>query len=523
VIVVDNASTQPLPALPSEVKVIRTERRLSTGTARNAGLAHVGTPYVAFVDADDALLPGALSFCLSELDAHPEDVACGGSLLAWDAATGHTRPCGRPRDHVLRLSRRRLPLALYLLGRCAFFLETGAVLRTDALVDAGGFGDGDYAEDWQLAAALAFRGPIALHRRPVGLYRIHDQSLYASARGRALYAASMRALRVRMRRDPRVPRWVKLLVLPLLVPAHELKARLLERAEARGDPRSFEARPGGVTAVVAVWDDYCSLLPDCVHSLLDQQPPPRVIVVDNASRQALPPLPAEVEIVRLPGRVSVGAARNAGLERVATPFVLFCDADDRMLPGAVAFLRSRLERRPELVSAVGRFSSWNAATGEELLADRMPRPVVFRVSRRPRLFALANLRYNCFLLVGCLHRTDAVRDAGGFADADLGEDWVLGTQLAFRGPLEFVHRVVFRHRIAEGSLWHRPHTRRALSDRCKRLRERVGADPRVPRWVKAALPLLALIHDHDVRRLTRHGDARPRDDFAAAAQREAAA
>ena len=70
---------------------------------------------------------------------------------------------------------------------------------------------------------------------------------------------------------------------------------------------------------------------------------PNVVVIDNNSDVVLPPLPPGVEVVRLPKRVSVGAARNAGLALVETGKVIFCDADDRLLPGAIAFLTSRMD------------------------------------------------------------------------------------------------------------------------------------------------------------------------------------
>jgi glycosyltransferase involved in cell wall biosynthesis len=259
--------------------------------------------------------------------------------------------------------------------------------------------------------------------------------------------------------------------------------------------------PAGVTVVVPVWDRYCSFLPGCVEAVLGQAGErPSLVVVDNASRRRLPTLPPEVEVVRSQRRLSVGAARNLGLSRVTTPEVLFCDADDRLLPEAVALLRSKLAARRELVAVIGRYVSWNPVTGAQAVLDRSPRPVVFRIARYRRVFALANLRYNCFPVVGGILRTAAVREAGGFGDANVGEDWILGVQLAFRGPIEFERSPTFLRRVHEGSLWYRPHAPEVYLARTDQLRERVGRDPSVPAWVKAALPLLALVHRRDVAR-----------------------
>jgi glycosyltransferase involved in cell wall biosynthesis len=260
---------------------------------------------------------------------------------------------------------------------------------------------------------------------------------------------------------------------------------------------------GGVTVVVPVWDRYCAFLQSCVESILEQAGErPRIVVVDNASRERLPALPLGTEVVRSPRRLSVGAARNLGLSRVTTPEVIFCDADDRLLPDAISFLRSRMAERPELVAVICKYVSWDPKTERRVVLERSPRPIVFRVARHPRLFALANLRYNCFPVVGGILRTDAVRDANGFGDSNVGEDWVLGTQLAFRGAIEFHPTPTFLRRVHGGSLWYRAHTSADYLARCDLLRERVKRDASVPRWVKSGLPLLAIVHRRDVARAT---------------------
>jgi glycosyltransferase involved in cell wall biosynthesis len=264
-----------------------------------------------------------------------------------------------------------------------------------------------------------------------------------------------------------------------------------------------------VTVVVPVWDRYCAFLGECVDSIRDQSTGVRVIVVDNASEQPLPSLPRRVKVLRAPHRLSAGAARNLALVEIDTPSVLFCDADDQLLPGAISYLRQRLAARPDLVGCVSRYVSWNPETGAKVVLDRSPKPIVFRVARHSRAFALANLRYNCFPVVGALLRTDAVRDAGGFGDSSVGEDWILGTQLAFRGPLEFHARPAFLRRVHAGSLWHRSHTQAAFQERCILLRDRLRDDAAVPRWVKACLPLLTLVHRYDARRAARAGTFEP--------------
>jgi hypothetical protein len=214
-------------------------------------------------------------------------------------------------------------------------------------------------------------------------------------------------------------------------------------------------------------------------------------------------------VLRPPERLCVGAARNFALPHIDTPEVVFCDADDRLLPGSLAFLQERMGARSGLVGCLGRDVSWDAATETKVVLRRSPKPVVSRVSRFRRSFALVNLRFNCFPLRGAALRTAAVREAGGFGDSNLGEDWVLGTQLAFRGRLEFHERPVVLRRVHSGSLWYRPHAPSDYLRRCDLLRARVSDDPAIHGWVKALLPILARVHGWDVRRATKGGTIDP--------------
>jgi GT2 family glycosyltransferase len=74
VVVVDNASTDGTPehvgeAFPA-VRVVRLEENLGAA-GRNAGVAAVDAPYVAFAEDDSWYEPGALRLAADLLDAHP--------------------------------------------------------------------------------------------------------------------------------------------------------------------------------------------------------------------------------------------------------------------------------------------------------------------------------------------------------------------------------------------------------------------------------------------------------------------
>jgi glycosyltransferase involved in cell wall biosynthesis len=224
----------------------------------------------------------------------------------------------------------------------------------------------------------------------------------------------------------------------------------------------------------------------------------------------LPALDSPVTVVRSDVRLGVGAARNLGLASVETGYVTFLDADDVLLPRTLEFLCRPLESDARLVTSGGRFVSWNPETNERVVVRRAPKPVVLTVSRFERTFALANLIWNSFPVVGCVHRTDAVRGAGGFGDGSVGEDWILGAMLCFRGRILFSERETFLRRVHRGSLWYRPHDPQALLERSRALRERASRDPAVPGWTKALLPLLAHVHRRSVRRATRAGVVQPK-------------
>ena len=272
-----------------------------------------------------------------------------------------------------------------------------------------------------------------------------------------------------------------------------------------------------VTVVVPVWDRYCTFLGESVESALSQDGVDvRVVVVDNASASPLPELPSGTVVVRSPVRLSVGAARNLALQEVDTPYVSFLDADDVLLPGALAWLANRLEAEPRIVTCGGRFVAWDPGSGERKVVRRAPTPAALTVSQFPRMFALANLVYNTFPVVGCVHRTGAVLDAGGFGDGSVGEDWILGALLAWRGRIELHERQTFLRRVHHGSLWYRPHPPQALLERSALLRERAASDDAVPGWAKALLPAVARLHRRSVKKASRSGDVQPEHPLLAA-------
>jgi glycosyltransferase involved in cell wall biosynthesis len=167
-----------------------------------------------------------------------------------------------------------------------------------------------------------------------------------------------------------------------------------------------------ITVVIACFN-YGHYLAESVGSALEQEGgPPRVVVVDDGSTDpdthaALEQLPSEVELIRQENQ-GVCAARNTGLARVSTPFVLVLDADDRLVSDALATLLPPLRADPKLGYSYGflrYFGAWNGIL-------RMPPYDPYR------------LLYRHTIGVSALMRREVLSDTGGF-DADFPhfEDW----------------------------------------------------------------------------------------------------
>jgi glycosyltransferase involved in cell wall biosynthesis len=241
-----------------------------------------------------------------------------------------------------------------------------------------------------------------------------------------------------------------------------------------------------ITVVVPAWGPYSGRpLEEALASVREQDLAARVIVVDNVSDHSL----KGEDVIRTQRRLTVGAARNFGLQHVETPYVLFWDADDLMLQGTLRILRDRMAERPELVAVAG-----SILEDAPRVRHRFPRRWAGSLARRRRLFAFAHAIWSLFPTTGCtLIRTSAARDAGGFPDSHGGDDWVLGVSLAFRGQIEILERPGRIYRRLGASLWGGGRSQRELFRRAALVRRRIRSDPGVPSWERLLLPLTALL------------------------------
>ena len=242
-----------------------------------------------------------------------------------------------------------------------------------------------------------------------------------------------------------------------------------------------------ISVVMPVWGDYAGrLATEALESLLAQDLAARIVVVDNASDPPLTEMDG-VDLMRSETRVSVGAARNLGLHSVATPYVVFWDADDVMPPGTLRHLRERIAGDPEVVAVAA-----SILEGDPPAPHRWPRRWTYGFTRWRRAFALAHCAWSLFPSTGStIMRTDAVRAGGGYADSNSGEDWVLGVSLAFRGRVVLDERPGRLYRPRPGSLRDTLRSPRQLAANSRAVRDRLREDVATPRSVKALLPAIA--------------------------------
>lgn len=244
-----------------------------------------------------------------------------------------------------------------------------------------------------------------------------------------------------------------------------------------------------LTVVIPVWGArYVEALPRALASVraADQDLP--IVVVDNAAEEAVRPADG-ITVVRAPGRLTAGGARNLGLERVETEAVVFLDADDELFPGALAAMGEGLASNLE--ASVYALSVVEGETGDR---HAFPHRFAPLLARLPRVFAFATAVWSLFPIHGpAALRTSAVRQAGGHADVTGGEDWVLAVSLAFRGRVAFDAAPGLIYHRHPDSVLRRSRGTADMLAAARRVRSRLRTDPGVPSWARAALPAITVL------------------------------
>jgi GT2 family glycosyltransferase len=133
-IVVDNASSDDTDLMVRsefpEVALIRLPQNIGAA-ARNAGVRHARTPYIAFCDDDTWWSPGSLPQAVALLEAHPRIAVLSARILVG--------PEEREDPACVQMAQSPLP-SQGLPGRALLgFMAGAAVMRRAAFIDAGGY------------------------------------------------------------------------------------------------------------------------------------------------------------------------------------------------------------------------------------------------------------------------------------------------------------------------------------------------------------------------------------------------
>ncbi len=139
----------------------------------NNGFRHATGEVFFFLNADDALLPGALSYAASVFEAHPEiDVLCGsGFKIDGDGK-------------ILREIRASPVSRLRLVYGAANLFQQGVFFRASSFHAVRGFNiDNRTCWDGELLLDMAVHGSrFRASRRHLGLFRIHETSISGTNR-----------------------------------------------------------------------------------------------------------------------------------------------------------------------------------------------------------------------------------------------------------------------------------------------------------------------------------------------------
>lgn len=248
-----------------------------------------------------------------------------------------------------------------------------------------------------------------------------------------------------------------------------------------------------VTVVIPFWNLDPKVLQQCVNSVRAQAEPSEILIVDNMSDTPVEPLPG-VQMLRLDERVSVGEARNRGLQAVTTPYVMFMDADDVLLPGAIGTLRGLLETTPGASLAAGRIVDWIPETGFRRQKP-WPSGLQHKLTRFPKVYRIANLLRNMTPVTGCaVMKTELAKMTAGFPDST-AEDWTFGMHMSFLGRVVMTKKDVKLYRwrvdgLSKQAVW----DVKALIEARQVTRRAAIASEFVPQWIKSFSMLVALIH-----------------------------
>jgi glycosyltransferase involved in cell wall biosynthesis len=193
VVVVDDGSSEApgvLAGLDDRVELLRNTSSRGVSAARNRGLAHVDAEWVAFLDDDDLWAPNHLAAVHDARRRSEAEAGPAGLLYASQVVCDLDR-----RIMNLRPASSADTLADDLLSQNAVGSPSCAVLRREAVRDAGGFDEGlSMLADWDLYLRLVERGRAVASAPFTVAYTLHGDNMHLSP------ATTLREMAVLQRR-----------------------------------------------------------------------------------------------------------------------------------------------------------------------------------------------------------------------------------------------------------------------------------------------------------------------------------
>ncbi len=184
-----------------------------------------------------------------------------------------------------------------------------------------------------------------------------------------------------------------------------------------------------------------------IASARDQTHPPlECIVVDDGSTDSSAAVATSAGARLIRQRNSgVSGARNTGLDAACGEFIVFLDADDVLLPEALAIEADALRRIENAAAVVTRC--------EAMAEDGTPLPVAHHPIDPSNLYRDWLSRNFVWTPGAAMFRRAALQEIGGFAE-DLGPaaDYAVYLRLAREGRIAFVDGCVVRYRQHAASM-----------------------------------------------------------------------
>jgi hypothetical protein len=201
----------------------------------------------------------------------------------------------------------------------------------------------------------------------------------------------------------------------------------------------------GVSVVIPCYNQ-ARYLPDAVESVLRQAAPDaEVVVVDDGSDDGTAAVArryAGVRCIRQDNR-GLARARNAGFVATRGRYVVFLDADDRLLPGALDAGRNTLARHPGCGFVVGHH--------RRIAADgtRLPTPLEPCLPEDGERAYEALLRMNCISMPAkVMFRREVVEALGGFDPTNpAAADYDMYLRVARSLPVRCHHAEIAEYRM----------------------------------------------------------------------------